>query len=288
VSGFVAPRRARDLSITELQLLWHRVVLDTTHADEAARAQLGLFVQHAVHPIAPLVTVRLRVEGNERSGYTVFDNDDVLAAVASPREVLDEVFARAHRRAFELASLSGWVRFHGAVVRVGDQRVVVVGDSGAGKTTLTVSLLVAGHHVETDESFVTREGSVLAVPRRFHVKPGTRARVPEAAWLDHAPVLDGDPPLSVVDPTEHGFEWTLAGGPVDRVVLLERAEGPSSVAAVGASVAVQVLIDQSFPVAESRALVVRRAVELVRGATTRRVVNGDDGHALDLLLGDPR
>lgn len=283
--GQAPRRRARGLTPspvpTEDQILWHRVVVEV--ADPRAAEQLARMHQRAEHDVAPLATVRLTVTGDAGAGYQVFDNGDLLARVGTPRQVLDEVFARAHRRAFELASLKGWVRFHGAVLTVDGSRIAVVGDSGAGKTTLAMAVLAGGGAVETDESFVARDGEVFSVARRFHVKPGTAELVPSAPWLADAPVLDGDPPLQLVDPTEHGLAWRLPVGPVDHVVQVERTSGASRLEPVGASVVVQGLIAESFPVVESRAVVVRQASAVVAGVPTHRLANGPDGVAPELL-----
>ena len=259
------------------------MLVDVPDADAAV--QLALMHQRAEHPVAPQATAHLTVTGDAARGYEVFDHGDHLASAATPRAVLDEVFARVHRRAFELASLKGWVRFHGAVVTVDGARMAIVGESGSGKTTLALELLVAGGAVETDESFVARGGQVFSVARRFHAKPGTVELMPAATWLDDAPVLDGDPPLRLIDPTEHGWRWRLPLGPIDHVVLLERTAGPSSIEAIGARAVVQELIVEAFPVTESRASVVRQASDLVRGTVTHRLRNGPDGRAQALLRG---
>ncbi|CAN5441588.1 hypothetical protein BH10ACT1_BH10ACT1_33950 [soil metagenome] len=258
-------------------------MVDVGGADAAAVDQLVRLRQRAAHEVAPSATANLRVVGSAAEGYEVFDGPDRLARVPTARAVLDEVFARAHRRAFELASLKGWVRFHGAVLSIGASRVAIVGPSGAGKTTLALALLQGGAAFETDESFVARDGSVFSVARRLHVKPGTADHVPTATWIQDAPVLDGDPPLRVIDPTEHGLPWDVALGPIDHLVVLERRAGPSSIGAVAASTVVQGLIAESFPVTESRAAVVRQAAALVRGRPLHRVVNGSDGRAAALV-----
>lgn len=239
--------------------------------------------QSATYEAAPLVTSNFVVAGNATTGYEIFDGPDRFAVATTPRRVLDEVFGRAYRRAFELASLKGWVRFHGAVVTIGGARIAIVGPSRAGKTTLALALLARGHGVETDESFIARGADVMAVARRLHVKPGWVDVVPDATFVNDAPVLDGTPPLRAVDPTEHGFPWRLTDGPIDQVVLLSRTDAVSRMDPVGASAAVQLLIDESFAVTETRSAIVRQAAALVRGRAIRNIVNGSDGNAVSLI-----
>src|SRR5690606_24196665 len=188
------------------------------------------------------------------------------------------------RRAFELAALAGWVRVHGVVLRIGGSRLVLIGESGAGKTTLALAALAAGHLAEGDESFLVRAGQVVAVPRRFHVKPGAEAVVPEAAgWLAAAPVLDGDPPLRLFSPTAAGRAWTLPAGPVDHVVVLERTGGPSTLEPASAAEVAPLVVAQAFPTVEARTQVVREVAGLLRGVRVHALRAGTDGAAPSLL-----
>jgi hypothetical protein len=256
--------------------LWHHVRIELP--DETTERAVHLVGQHAVHPFEPRAEIELAVR--RRDGrYVLFDRGDQVTELDSSRQVLDAVFQRVHRRAFELASLLGWARFHGAVARIGSTRLVLAGPSGSGKTTLAAALVTSGGVVEGDESFLAREGHVLAVARRWHVRPATMELLPEAAWLGHAPVLDAVPPLRLVDPTEHGFEWTLQDGRVDAVVVLFPAEPrQAAVEHLDGAGVVSTLLDQSFPVTESRAAVVRQAAALALQSR---------GHALTGRAADP-
>ncbi len=236
---------------------------------------------HDAEPaLQPVATAELRVERDDR-GYEVLDRGDRLAVVTTPRAVLDTVFARVHRRAFELAARRGWVRLHGVVLHLGDARAVVVGASGAGKTTLALAALAAGHDVEGDESLLVHAGEVVAVPRRLHVKPGSEVLVPAAAgWVAAAPCLDGDPPLRLVSPTAAGRPWRLRDGPVDHVVVLDRVDGGSSVEAASATEVAPFLVSQTFPTVERRAQVLAEVAGLLRSVGVHRLHAGPDGRAL--------
>jgi len=261
------------------QLLWHEVSVEVD--DDAARAAVGRMVQHAGHPFAPEARAVLTVERGD-AGYVVSDNGDELARVGSAEAVLDVVFTRAYRRALELASLKGWLRVHGAVVAPGGRRMAVVGPAGAGKSTLTVDMLRRGQAIEGDESFLVRDGSVLTVPRRLHVKPGTVALLPDAAWLRDAPLLD---PLAVraVDPTDHGHPWALGTEPVSAMVALRRTDGPSAIEPLSAGEAARELIEQAFPLTESRAAIVREAAAVAAAAPAFVLSAGPDLRAAELL-----
>ena len=114
----------------------------------------------------------------------VTEEGDLLATVATPEDAADVVHVRAHRHAFELASLSGWAQVHAATVDLatteGRERVLVVGPSGAGKTTLATRLLLDGADVQGDESVLVRRGESLAVPAPSTSSPAPRECCPSS------------------------------------------------------------------------------------------------------------
>jgi len=266
--------------VHRFQVLWHDVRVETE--DPAVFACIGLMVQQATQHLALQARVRLAVRGAAGAGYQIFDGGDLCATAETPEEVLDIVYMRVNRRAMELASLKGWVRMHGAVAGLGGHRVAVVGAGASGKTTLAVGLLCDGVNVEADESFLARDGDVLGVPRRLHVKPGTVAFVSAAPWLLDAPEL-GPLPIRVVDPTEHGFAWDLPIGPIQDLILLQRTDGPSRLEPLPASRAVQEIMGQVFPVLEPRRVIVRQAAQLASFARCHALHAGPDGAAPGLV-----
>jgi hypothetical protein len=244
---------------------------------------LELITQRAKHPFLPQARVRITVLGSTRTGMRILDGGDLLATVETPEEVLDSVFTRVYRRASELASLKGWLRVHGAVAGVGGRRVVVIGPSGAGKTTLALGLLDVGAAVEVDESFVTCGPEVVGVARRFHVQPDTADVLGCCPWLDDSPRL-GISPIRAVDPTEHGFAWSLPAGPVEHVVVLRRTDGASSVEEAPFGLVVQEIITQVFPLLEARSVIVRQASQLAKAARCHVLSSGPDRRAARLVM----
>jgi hypothetical protein len=220
----------------------------------------------------------------EGDGFLVLDGDDELARPATVEAVGDEVHARVHRRAFEFASLQGWVRVHGVLATVGGRRVLVTGPSGAGKTTLALGLLARGDAVDGDESVLVRDGQARAVPRRFHVKAGSTRVVPGAGpWLDAAPPVGRAEDLRALDPRVAGIDWTLRAGPVQDVVLLERTDGPSTIEAAATPLLLDRLRREVFRTVESRGQVVRQLAAVLAGAGLHHLRSGPDGAAPDRL-----
>ncbi len=122
---------------------------------------------------APSAEVSISADGRhidavvEREGYDErsFANTTLFVAFA---------VALRHRHLFHLHA--------GALVRGDGRRVLIMGESGAGKSTVTLALLDAGsQHVGDDSLFLAeREGQVqlLGFPRPFHLGPATLGAFP--------------------------------------------------------------------------------------------------------------
>ena len=199
------------------------------------------------------------------AGYEVAEEGDALAILADADEAADTVHVRAHRRAFELASLAGWVRVHAATVDLDGTRVLVVGPSGSGKTTLAARLLLDGADVQGDESVLVRRDASLAVPRALHLKSGYAQFLPELAELE--PALPTVHDVTVLDPVRLGRAWRLREAPVEHVVLLadpvgEDGEAGVRCTAVDGGTVLEALLTDAFPLAETKA----RMVSTLAGA----------------------
>jgi hypothetical protein len=294
-------------------LLWHGVEIDQAGSDPQVARALRYLATGARHQPPQLATMHYRVVALDDGGlagggpWRVDEEGDHLDTVADPESVLDLVYRRVHQRAFELASLRGWVRLHAATVdldthRVGDpvaegsgppvRRVLLVAPSGTGKTTLACRLLFDGQAVGADESTLVREGRSLPVARRFHLKPGAEAVVAELdAHLDGLPgLVDGS--VRAFDPSEAGFAWTIAERPVDHVVLVDRlararggTDPPGELVPASAVEVMPELVDQSFPHQEPTGALLAQVAALLRQARCWRLRMGAIDQASILVRG---
>ena len=199
--------------------------MEVEHDDPRLAEVLRYADNRARQPFPVRRTFHYRVSGN--GPFRVEEQGDFLGRWESTDDVLYMIYGRAYQRALERFVLSGWVVLHGAVVGLKGSRILLLGDKGAGKSTLATRLLFSGHRVEGDELALERDGKVVAFPRRLHLKPGFEDTVPEigrhVSGLRRA--ASGLGTISALDPRSLGFDWQLEVGPIDYVVPISANHG---------------------------------------------------------------
>jgi hypothetical protein len=165
----------------------------------------------------------------EGDGYRIRENGQAGEHVRDPAAAGRSVQERVH--ALALAALDGHAKLHAGCAAFHGRGVLFVGAGRAGKTTLMTRLLYEGFAVQGDDTVVLRDGRAMAFPRRFRVRRGTLALVPQLSPRTPPWAIDSPPNgyhVLVVDPAELGFAWRIAPIPVDAVFLLEPAHGRPS------------------------------------------------------------
>lgn len=142
------------------------------------------------------------------------------------------------------------VFLHGATVLGPWGRALLVGNKGAGKSTLALHLVATGHRIEGDEHLIVRAGSVIARPRTLRIKPGTLRHVPAVAEAvarqPHVLTWDSMPIYSVA-PSLCGQPWRIEAGSLDRLVFLDANHGGrSAMATLPAKEALRRLMAQAL------------------------------------------
>jgi hypothetical protein len=163
-------------------------------------------------------------------------------------------------------------------------RILVVGESGAGKTTLSLRLLDAGYAVEGDEQFIVWPSRAIARPRTLRVKGGSLAHVPRlAAAIAASPRIgfwDGAP-LYAVDPAIAGRPWRIAEGGVEHVVFLEPNHGGlSHIKPIAAHEALRRLLAESVLPPDAVGQAVMRLRGILAKARLHALLLGDLDRAL--------
>ena len=266
----LGPGRQGGREIAGFRLLWHLVELDTGQADPKVAEALRYLVNGAEHDLPALAAMHYSVTTMADGSHVVSEEGDALEAVDSADGVLDLIYRRVHQRAFELASLRGWVRLHAAVVDGPGGRTLIVAPSGTGKTTLSCRLLLDGAAVAADESVMIRNGIALPVARRFHLKSDLEAAVPDLGpYTTELPSLGGGS-VRAFDPSEANFPWSVTQAQVAHVVLLERGVERSTLTPGSAVAVMPEIVAESFPHQEpTGALLAEIAAVLTRAQCWR-------------------
>jgi hypothetical protein len=237
-------------------------------------ASLQFLAQSARQRVPVLKTTTFDVLPDS-GGYRVLEDDERQSTQPTARAVLEILYQRVHERAFARASRTGWVRVHAAVVEAGRRRLLLAGSTGVGKTTLALRLLFDGAAVHCDESSLLRQGTVLAVPRPFHLKPTIEQYVPEIApLLPEMPVVTGHVPIRAFDPRRAGFDWEISPGRVDAVLILTRGE-PTRLKRVEATQVMNEVVTDVFLLNEPKSTIVREVATAFRHAPCYELVIGD-------------
>jgi len=249
--------------------------------DKRTVATIEAIAPTAVQPMNPLRTMIYDIDVDE-TGMVILEEGDLVARVDGPEAARDLVYLRTHRRAFELASLAGWVRVHSALVDVAGRRVLLTGPSGIGKTTLALRLLVDGDAVQGDESVLVRGGTAIAVPRPLHIEADGAALVPELApLLRRLPRVDG---TIVLDPGRCGFSWQLREAPLDHVVLLGLAAGAPTFRRAAQTGAMTALVSELCPITETKQVLLAELTAALTGVAVWRLSIGEPRAMRDALL----
>jgi hypothetical protein len=268
-------------------LLWHHVELDTSEAEPEIAEALRYLVNGAAHRFEAVATMHYLVRTTQDGTHQIYEESDLLESVADPESVLDVVYRRVHQRAFELASLRGWVRLHGAVADGAGGRTLIVAPSGTGKTTLSCRLLLDGVAVSADESVIIRDGISIPVARRFHLKPSLEEVVPDLRpYANHLPsLMDGS--VRAFDPSEAQFSWDIEEVQVTNVILLERGSGPSTLLPVSAVTVMPEIVAESFPHQEPKGDLLSQIAKLLTQARCWRLRMNSVAAAAELLAFPP-
>ncbi len=136
-----------------------------TESEELAR-RLAFIVHEAEHSISPIKKVSFEFNARNdvyeirKDGKISFTSDDL------PNSIFHLQW-HMHREA--LRDVAESIRIHAGCGELQGKRFLIIGDKGAGKTTLMVRLLFEGFRAISDELVLVRETKVMPFPRRFHI-----------------------------------------------------------------------------------------------------------------------
>jgi len=152
-------------------------------------------------------------------GYRFRESGHESEVHADPRSAAEAIFRRMLD--LSLAVLPEFIKIHAGCASRDGVRLLAIGPTRAGKSTLMTRLLYEGFAVHCDDVVLLRGEEVFPYPRRFSIRPPTVGLIPQLAPF--AASLDSDEGSGDIafDPSDLGFEWSVAPGPVDAVFFLQ-------------------------------------------------------------------
>ena len=220
----------------------------------------------------------IRIE-SFRGRYRIIEDGAAAREGLTPQCVLQYLHQRLYVLSIEDRPQA--LVLHAGCLRRDERRMLLVGTEGAGKTTLTLNLMMRGYEIEGDENVFIDIPGVIARPRALRVKERALAHVPEIAdRIAAAPFMTDFYGRKIynLDPRLLGKRWQIQQGAVDFVLLLRANHGgASSIRRLGPLAAArEVMAEVGFPATRKG-----RAVAALSGLTAR-------AQAFDLSLGETR
>jgi hypothetical protein len=236
--------------------------------------------------VEPAASIDLGIEGHDDlSSLTV---DDVeIATFSDARELFVSTSVEIDRAAVAHSS-DAYVIVHGACIARGDRAALIVGPSGAGKTTLAAALTLAGLQYVADEvvGIPVDATTVAAYPKPFKLDGRSRCLLTKLS-ARHPVALDDADHEILVEPETFGCV-TRTGHlvTVALVVMPTIAEGASaSIEPLSRADVAELLADQCFNFSSWGARGLSTVATVARAASGVRVRFGDVGAAATAIEG---
>ncbi len=279
--------------------------LDALFWLEAPNDPVGDAIRDALHPLAVVDTtattamsgrpVLVSVHRAPTNDTDMIDLTDRYEIAVDEQRILQTSTAGrtvrqtlAHVNTMAIESVPDDAVFHAAAVCVEGRRVLIAGESNAGKSTLAAQMLQRGHGYLTDEAAaVDPRGDVRPFPKSLCLDPGS-----------HDLLADLEPEVGPsrtwdINPTMIDGAWVDDGGPVDAVILVERRAGSEpSITPLDRSSAARALFAQAFAFDPSHTAAPKIIAALARDVPIVRYVHpgGHDhvDHLVDWIVGQSR
>lgn len=172
-----------------------------------------------------------------------------FVAQGSALHLLGELHVDHHTRTMEEFPEAPLI--HGASLEMQGGMVILVGDKGAGKSTLTCAMGLSGATVLGDEHVVLDGQRAITRPRTMRIKSGSLQWLPDSLGREvmQYPMVEDWHGFRIfsVPPSIFGSPWRLSWLPVRAVVMLRSNHGGvSSMRTISADEATPLLFDNAI------------------------------------------
>jgi hypothetical protein len=181
------------------------------------------FVSQDASQNTPVRTESFISVQTDRNGYRINRDGQCYQVGKSSWDLVYTLLRLIHEQVFQ--NVPDCIRVHAGCADYRDSRFIVIGDKGAGKTTLMLRMLFEnkGFQVSGDEMVLINGNCGMPFPRRFHIKSGNVRLVPEIGpCLEKSPgfQVEGSHWLHGFSPTEAGFPWKIVSKQINAVYFL--------------------------------------------------------------------
>ena len=226
-----------DAAPSEVTALWARydihgvhitVESDVSAASDAVATAYGAFAESRPvgHDSVALVVRR------DETRFRLVDHRGRASVVPTGTDAVLGLLDRVVEAVLDGLAGRGILGTHAGVVEIGGRAFLLAGQSGRGKSTLTLGLVRRGAGFLTDElALITSTDTVLPYPRALHVRPSTVDLLPELEFLRARPRHDlgaGSEWSVTIDDLVRAFETRTPGPiPLGGIVLIGTEPDPN-------------------------------------------------------------
>ncbi len=262
-------------------------VLVNIHADQGVPTPVIDFsTQDAVQDLPVTAHTTITVHSLENA-FIVEQDEKSIRIENNPWELAYALLALVHRVAFK--GMTNRIRFHAACADYRGARFIVIGEKGAGKTSLMLKLLQSrrGFRVFCDEMVLVKDMHAMPFPRRFHIKSGYEKLFSNLqATVEAAPKFETAPSrwLYGFSPAEAGYEWRIRNSPIEGIFFLRANHGAETVLRPCSGLKMMHnIMPHSYLSPTEDHLKISELCALVDGCATSELMLGDLNSAEDLI-----
>lgn len=240
-------------------------------------------------PSMPSVRLVPVVIAIERSGGRYTLRGAGIDSACAPDDLLDA--SHAIIRDVLIEEVRNGVLLHAASMNIGGRNLALLGEKGAGKTTLALKALNAGHSVFGDEHVFIDGATAMTRPRTLRVKEGSLELVPDLkARIHRCPFFtnwDGQKIFSLAPPNL-AVNWRLRPYTIDHVIhILPSHQGPSQLREIDWVRVFPLAMEQSFLPPDNQGAALALLVKTLQRARIWQLALGDLDQALSTLRALP-
>ena len=206
--------------IKQFQLLHASI---TVEADRSDLDQVIAFTIQDAGQRLPVMSETTIAVQTHKNGYRITQDGHTFQIGESQWDLAYGLLSLFHKQAFR--DVRDHIRVHAACADYQGARFIVMGEKGAGKTTLMLKLLLTqnGFQVGGDEMVLIDGKGAMPFPRRFHVKSGY-----STLFKELRPSIEASPKFMVApsrwlygfSPAEAGFRWNIDHKPIKAIYFL--------------------------------------------------------------------